>query len=97
MCYRILSRCESFEKKIIFNFTLDEINLTHSPSRRISSTAGGYHIEDISPVPAGMDIIENRQVSVETCRFFIKYVDNNDTVSKGFLFFETLRREKKLS
>ena len=28
-----------------------------------------YHIEDISPVPAGTDIIEKRQVSVETCRF----------------------------
>ena len=28
-----------------------------------------YHIEDISPVPSGTDIIEKRQVSVETCRF----------------------------
>ena len=26
--------------------------------RHISSTAGGYHIEDISPVPQGTDIIE---------------------------------------
>ena len=38
-------------------------------SRHISPTAGGYHIEDISPVPAGTDNIEKRQVSVETCRF----------------------------
>ena len=37
--------------------------------RHISPTEGGYHIKDISPVPQGTDIIEKRQVSVETCRF----------------------------
>ena len=37
--------------------------------RHISPTEGGYHIEDISPVPQGTDIIEKRQASVETCRF----------------------------
>ena len=31
--------------------------------RHISSTVGGYHIEDISPVPQGTDIIEK-----PTCR-----------------------------
>ena len=33
--------------------------------RHISSLAERYHIEDISPVPVGTDIIEKRQVSKE--------------------------------
>jgi len=39
----------------------------------------------------------DKKEEAKASSFFLKYVDNNDTVSKGFLFFETLRREKKLS
>jgi len=39
----------------------------------------------------------DKKEEAKASSFFLKYVDNNDTVSKGVLFFETLRREKKLS
>ncbi len=36
----------------------DIISVPFICRRHISSTEGGYHIEDISPVPIGTDIIE---------------------------------------
>jgi len=53
----------------ILAFGKHDIISVPSYAKHISSTAGGYHTEGISPVPQGTDIIEKRQVSVETCRF----------------------------
>ena len=59
-----------WHRMIYFHFVKIWYNIRSFICRRhISPTEGGYHIEDISPVPAGTDIIEKRQVSVETCRF----------------------------
>ena len=56
-------------RRMIYLLRKHDIISVPSYAKHISSTAGGYHIEDISPVPQGTDIIEKRQVSVETCRF----------------------------
>ena len=39
-----------------------------------------YHTKGISPVPKGMDIIKKRQVSTETCRFFMSTRDKKDAI-----------------
>ena len=57
----------------ILAFGKHDIISVPSYAKHISSTAGGYHTEGISPVPQGTDIIEKRQVSVETCRFSWRY------------------------
>jgi len=73
----------------ILAFGKHDIISVPSYAKHISSTAGGYHTEGISPVPQGTDIIEKRQVSVETCRFSCVYSTKRQTGKNtlNFLFF----------
>ena len=57
-------------RRMIYLLRKYDIISVPSYAKRISSTAGGYHIEDISPVPSGTDIIEKTDFVLRQSRFF---------------------------
>ena len=59
-----------WHRMIYFHFVKIWYNVRSFIYRRhISPTEGGYHIEDISPVPQGTDIIEKDRFLTESVFF----------------------------